>query len=399
MNLVYVSDQYWPTLSGVSVSIDSFRRELSNLGHNTYLLAPDYPGADDYDRKANDKTVFRFRSHKPIFNDENRLVYKSEKKRVCQLLNAIKPDLIHVHTEFSLGQIASSFAVRYGIPLVMTAHTNYEELVNHYIPFVPSKVARYYCRAKMRRVYNKANTVIVPTSLMELLLSLYFVSKPIVVIPTGIDKADFHNTNNSAASICKTYPRLKDKRILFFAGRLGREKNITFLMDVLQRLLPDHADLMLVISGSGPAKQELQDYAEGKGVAANVVFTGFIERQRLKDFYSLADIFVFASKVESQGLVVLEAMTCGIPVVAIGKMGTREVMGGDSGGFMVDDDLEMFAEKVGLLLSDRSVYRSKSLEALRHAQNWRIHVQVARMHKLYQSLVMKFRNKRCGRTL
>ena len=106
-------------------------------------------------------------------------------------------------------------------PLIMTAHTNWEELIHLYIPFIPVTVARLYCRYFMRKTYNKADTVIVPTSLMELLLNLYFVRKPIRVLPTGIDKDDFDMMNigydKSQSEIFNEYPQLVNKQILFFA--------------------------------------------------------------------------------------------------------------------------------------------------------------------------------------
>ena len=134
------------------------------------------------------------------------------------------------------------------------------------------------------------------------------------------------------------------------------------MIDVLKKLLPDNPNIILLISGDGPAREEIKKYAFDHGVLEHIVFTGFVERLKLKNFYSLATVFVFASKVESQGMVVLESMACGTPVVAIGKMGTREVMGGDSGGFMVDDELETFVEGVKVLLNDALLYKIKAEE-------------------------------------
>ena len=111
------------------------------------------------------------------------------------------------------------------------------------------------------------------------------------------------------------------------------------------------------------------------GLEPNVVMVGFIPHDRLKAYYGLAEAFVFASKVESQGLVVLEAMRCGLPVVAIGKMGTREVMGGSNGGFMVDDDMDEFLASVAALLDDQDLREAKRMEALVHASKWTMHAQ------------------------
>ena len=146
---------------------------------------------------------------------------------------------------------------------------------------------------------------------------------------------------------------------------------------------------MLVISGDGAARKELEDYALQKEVVEQILFTGFIERPHLKNLYTIADVFVFASKVESQGMVALESMACGTPVVAIGKMGIREVMGGDFGGFMVDDDLNTFTEKVEELLVNHEMHRLKSKEARKHVDKWTIDLQAVKMIRLYQTLIVK----------
>jgi 1,2-diacylglycerol 3-alpha-glucosyltransferase len=387
MRIAYVSDQYWPVVSGVPVSIDAFRDELEKKGHEVYLLVPDYPGAKEFDESKNLRRIFRFRSFKLFFKDNNRLVRISEKKNVYKVLDKIKPDIIHVHTEFILSKIAISYARKNKIPVYITSHTNWEELVALYFPFVPERLARIYCRIHMRTMLNRADTIITPTSLMEVLLNLYYIRKPIRVIPTGIVREDFKKIklNGEIPHVLKEYPQLINKKILFFAGRIGKEKNIPFLIDMLKKVLWKNENTMLIIAGDGPAKEGLMTYAKNKGLDKNIIFTGFVERNKLAEFYSIADVFVFASKVESQGLVVLEAMSCGTPVVAIGKMGTREVMGGDNGGYMVDDDMEQFVERVSLLLNDEALHECKSIEALHHADKWTIDVFANKMLRLYQS--------------
>jgi 1,2-diacylglycerol 3-alpha-glucosyltransferase len=388
MTIVYFSDQYWPSISGVSVSVDAFKKQLCLMGHRVILVVPDYPGAGAFDNNHQTKDVYRFKSHKIAFNDENRLVYWSEKKKIFALLDSLQPKIIHVHTEFTLGKIGTSYAKKRRIKLVMTAHTNWEDIVEHYVPIIPAGVAHLCCRLYMQFIYNKADTLVVPTSLMELLMGLYFVKSPVKVIPTGIDTCIFKDeTHHILPSLYASFPSLEGKRFLFFAGRLGKEKNIPFLIDVLVSLAPQHRNLMLVISGDGPAKTDLEEYAKSVGVADAILFTGYIERRKLQQFYCKAEVFVFASKVESQGMVVLEAMACGTPVVAIGKMGTREVMGGDAGGFMVDDDLHEFAEKVDLLLNNPEIRSVKAEEALRHAELWTMDVQAKKMLKLYRKLL------------
>ncbi|HPS57290.1 MAG TPA: glycosyltransferase [Spirochaetota bacterium] len=398
MNIAYVCDQYWPVISGVSVSNDMFKKHLEKLGCKVWFFVPDYPGAAELDKTMGNRDVFRFKSYPLFFNRENRLVFKMEKKNLYKALDSIKPDIIHAHSEFAIAVMANKYARKNNIPFIYTTHTNWEELASLYVPFLSNLIGRLYARHRLSRTWNKADLLIAPTSLMEVLLQYYMVKVPIKVLPTGVDKSDFVsktlNKKKARAIIIKRHPELKNKKILFFAGRIGMEKNIEFIINSLALLLPSMPDTRLIIAGDGPAKTDIMKYTADKGLSDKVTFTGFVARSSLKEYYYAADVFVFASKVESQGLVALEAMACGTPVVAIGKMGTREVMGGDNGGFMVDDDIDMFTEKVSLLLSDKKLHRIKTAEALRHVEKWTIETMAVKLLNIYKVLKVK---KNAGR--
>ena len=183
------------------------------------------------------------------------------------------------------------------------------------------------------------------------------------------------------------YPELKGKKILMYSGRLGKEKNLEFLLKVLRELMREIPDIILLYAGDGPYRSDLEKTVKKMGLAKNVVFTGFVVRSRMKELYALADIFVFASKTESQGLVTTEAMACKTPVVAIGIMGTRDVMNGDNGGFMVQDDLDEFTDKVRRLLTDPALYRKKSKEAYDYTQKWTIEHNALKMLELYKKYI------------
>lgn len=394
VNIVYVSDQYWPSVSGVPVSMDSFKENFATMGHTISLLVPDYPEAAVWDKDNNSNNIFRFRSRSIFFNKENRMVRGSEKKKIHAKLNAIKPDLIHIHTEFSMAKIVIKYARKNKIPLVLTAHTNWEELINEYVKFIPHKVARFYCRSLLRRVFNKVDRIIAPTTLMASRLHSYNVSSQIDVIPTGVNvkhfsRKTFNGKINVNYKLEMIADRVRDYKTLMYVGRLGKEKNIKFLIDVFHKLTETHNDIKFVIVGGGPSRNELQAYVRHLGLEDLVLFTGFVEREMLKDFYSLAYVFIFGSKVESQGLVILESMTCGTPVVAIGEMGTRALMRRGRGGFMVEDNIDLFIEKVDLLLSNPEVYRSKAAEALQEAKEWGSEIMSERVLTLYEDLLIE----------
>ena len=169
---------------------------------------------------------------------------------------------------------------------------------------------------------------------------------------------------------------------------MGKEKNIKFLLDSFYKLSKNYSYLKLIIVGDGPAKAELEDYSKELGLSDSIIFTGFVERNRLLHFYSMAHVFIFASKVESQGLVILESMTCGTPVVAIGEMGTTALMHEGLGGFMVNDNLELFTEKVELLLNDSIIHLQKSKEAIILAQKWGIDLMSNKIMEVYEELLI-----------
>ena len=126
-----------PSISGVCVSMDSFRKQFTKMGHNVFMLVPDYPQAAEFDQRTKTENIYRFKSYKLPFNDENHLVFKTERRNIFKVLDSIKPDVIHIHTEFAMNKMATAYAKKHSVPLVMTAHTNWEELIHHYLPIIP----------------------------------------------------------------------------------------------------------------------------------------------------------------------------------------------------------------------------------------------------------------------
>ena len=390
MKIVYATDTYWPRINGVTVSIASYKKRLESHGHEVHVITPYYPNCDD-----EEENIHRFSSYKLLFTNqaEDRLVYPWKKKKVHKKLEEIKPDIIHIQTEFTVGIMAMKYGIKNDIPIITTSHTYFEEYINIYFPFLPKRLARTYARGRVRKFHNKANAVIAPTERMKNVLLGYDLEKPIHVIPTGISKKDFGDLskkdekNNS--HLYKKYPKLKGKKILSYVGRIGAEKNIYFLFDVIKQLKEKFPEIVLLLAGDGPQRDELKKFVKNHNLTKNIIFLGYIDWSKIKHVYALSDIFIFSSKTETQGLVTIEAMMCKTPVVALGIMGTLDVMQGDNGGFMVDEDLDIFTEKVNLLLTDSSLYKKKSDEAFKYAQNWTLKKTTEKMEQLYTSIFNK----------
>ena len=390
MKIVYATDNYWPRTSGIAVSIDAFRDALVDLGHEVYIFAPDYPGAREFDRKAGNANVYRFPSLKLFFLDEDRLVSPLQKRAIYTAMTSIGPDIIHAHTEFNMGIYSSRYAGKNNIPLVFTVHTHWDEYGN-YVSLFPNFITQRVGVNIRRFPFKYGDLVIAPSDAMKAILLSRCTTKPIRTVPTGIAKNDFGGaiTANRCdiREIINSEIDLTGKKVLLFVGRIGIEKNIGFLIDVVERIVPLVPNVLLMIVGDGPFRSSLEGLVKQRDLERYVFFAGYIPREKLKHVYAFADVFVFASKTETQGLVILESMQCGTPVVAIGELGTKDILRNDTGGFMVHDDIDEFCQRTLLLLKNQDVYRKKSGEATEYARSWTSETTALKMQALYESVL------------
>lgn len=392
MKVAFTSDVYWPRVNGVTVSTTIFLNELRKLGHDVRLWAPEYPmeREDDYPSR-HDEGVTRLKSFGLFFTKEDRLPRLTQQRRLFKELDAFAPDLLHVQTEFMLMDMAKRYSRSRGIPMIQTCHTYFEQYIAFYFPWSPVWFARRLARWLTYRWFRHADAIIVPTEPMKKVLRSYGITSPIAVVPTGIPEEEFHGVDKDREKKHSLWyqrlPQIKGHPVLLYVGRLAQEKNVDFLLDVIERVRRDVPDALLVAAGSGPYLETFQANIETRGLGNCVVYAGHVDRDSLKHLYTLADVFTFASVTETQGLVTIEAMMCGTPAVAIGKMGTTVVMGGDNGGYMVEHDVEAFSQAVLKLLKDPVLYKAKSKEAKAHASLWTAHAMARRIEDFYRQVL------------
>jgi glycosyltransferase involved in cell wall biosynthesis len=308
-----LSDVYFPRVNGVSTSIQTFRRDLEAQGCNSVLVAPQYPQTRD-----DEPGILRVRSRYLPFDPEDRAVVASELKRVVRARGA-GFDLVHVHTPFLAHAVGVRLARRLGLPVVETYHTFFEEYFHHYLPFVPRAALRALARAVSRRQCNAVDAVIAPSPQMADVLREYGVRTEIRVIPTGLDLGRL--AGGDGERFRARHGIAPGRPVALTVGRVAFEKNIRFLIAMLERVRHAIPDVLLVIAGEGPALPALKREVGERGLAGHVCFVGYLDRGGpLLDCYRSADVFVFASRTETQGLVLLEAMALGLPVVSTAVM-------------------------------------------------------------------------------
>lgn len=364
MRILMLSDVYFPRINGVSTSIQTFRRELQALGHEVTLVVPRYRDAD-----ADDADTVRVPSSVVPFDPEDRLMHPRALGALLGRLRKRRFDVIHIQTPFLAHYAGTRCARRWSIPCVESYHTFFEEYFLHYLPWIPASWTRAIARRLSRRQCNSLDGLVTPSTAMLRVLREYGVSTPAWVIPTGIDRS--HWPEGDGAKFRARHGIGADRPVLVHVGRVAFEKNIGFLLRVVATLRRDLPDVLLVIAGEGPAVPALRREASALGIEANVQFVGYQSRAGdLSNCYRAGDVFVFASRTETQGLVLIEAMALGVPIVSTAHMGTAEVLQEGEGAVIARDDVADFSASVARLLGDPDARAALGARGRAHARRW-----------------------------
>jgi glycosyltransferase involved in cell wall biosynthesis len=306
-------------------------------------------------------------------------------RRTLAALTQRKFDVVHIHTPFLAHYAGLRFAREQGAPVVATYHTLFEEYLHHYVPLLSRRITGGLARRFSRSQCNQLDAVIAPSQAMQQALLTYGISSRIEILPTGLPAERFQAGDGSAF---RRRHGLEEKRpLLLFVGRAAHEKNIGFLLEMMLELRKRSPDALLLIAGEGPAAHSLRAQTTRLGLDGAVRFLGYFDRGgELQDCYSAADVFVFSSLTETQGLVLLEAMAQGVPVVAIPRMGTIDILGPGLGCRHAPNDRKGFAEVVSGLLADRSALSALGAQARQYAETWASIRMAQRLAALYASL-------------
>lgn len=333
MNIGIFSDTYFPQLNGVATSIQTLSRELRKKGHNVYIFTP----YDPRQQHEPDENIFRLPSMPFLFVKNYRACFVCPPHILYKIHN-LHLDIIHTQTEFSMGFLGKVLSKALGIPMIHTYHTKYEDYV-HYIMnghLLSAESAREFSRI----FCNTATAVIAPTKKTADLLDSYGVTKPISIIPTGIDTSHFKKNRFSKEDVLALRQSLgleADTPVILSIGRIAKEKSIDVIIGALPKLLEKCPKTKMVIVGEGMEIENLQHYADSLGIGDHLLFTGGKSWEEIGLFYQLGDVFCSASLSETQGLTFAEAMAAGIPVVARRDECIENIITNGKTGLLFDD--------------------------------------------------------------
>jgi glycosyltransferase involved in cell wall biosynthesis len=379
VRVLFISDVYFPRVNGVSTSIRTFRQDLSALGIETLLVAPDYPSAAAVPAEEG---LLRVPSAAVPADPEDRRMRWHALTRALAALARARVDLVHIHTPFIAHYAGVRFARHAGLAAIATYHTFFEEYLHHYVPVLPRSLGRCAARLFTRAQCAQVQALIAPSEPMRAVLSEYGVTTPVHVLPTGLPVDRFCAGDGAAfrahAGIAPQRP------LLTYIGRVAHEKNIGFLIRMFMRVRAALPEALLVIAGEGPARSALRAQVSSAGLEPYVHFAGYLERaSALLDCYAAADVFVFASRTETQGLVLLEAMAQGTPVVSTAELGTRSVLLPESGAVVVPEETATFADAVVRLLRAPALRAELGARGRAYARRWSSAAMAHRLAELY----------------
>lgn len=383
MTIAFFCDTYLPTHNGVAVSVSTTAREMRARGHRVIIFAPRYQGFED-----DDLDVVRFPAT-PLFRVRDfpvawpMLPYFSV--LAWSRFLSEKFDVVHSHSPFILGTVGVRWAKYSGLPTVFTFHTLYHRYL-HYSPF-PEVMSRPYTLEKVRRYCRLCDQIVAPSHAIERVVNRFSPDSKVAIIPTGIDTEKMQSGERKAGR--EAFGIAADERVLLYVGRLANEKNLEFLIRSLATLLTGSGaqSTRLMLVGDGMAKESLQLAAKELQVEDRVIFTGFVDGQKLLDCYAAADIFVFASRTETQGVCIAEALAAGLPCVVVGAMGAAECVEDNVEGFVVPPRDQRFAQAVQKLLDDPALLQRMSEAAQKKSATLSLASRVSTLLETYSNLI------------
>jgi len=388
MKIAMFTNNYVPHVGGVARSVKTLEDECRRHGHEVRIIAPEF-GSDAPGTRGDVLRVPAIRN----FHGSDFSVRLPLPSNVHSALRQFVPDLIHSHQPLLMGVTALREAWKIKAPIVFTHHTLYEEYI-HYLPLVDSPTLAPMlrrCAIKLATEYaNRCSQIIAPSASVRALLLNRGVTRPIEVIPTGIETRFFASGDGPLMRRKLGIP--PRTRVIGHVGRLVQEKNLPFLADAIKHLLHRDAHAVFLLVGDGSALPVVSKTLAAEQRAGRLITPGRMLGRDLADAYAAMDVFVFASKSETQGIVLAEAMAAGKPIVALDAPGVRDILRDGHNGIMLDHDASSaaFAAAIEQLFTDPAPHESYTAAAKSTAAEYSETHCAGRVIDLYQSVLDQY---------
>lgn len=384
MKIGFFTDGYLPQKNGVATTVAGFAKALQKRGHEVYIIAPKYPGYKDTERH-----VIRLTSIDVKQETDVRVAIYLPEKALRETLK-IDFDIVHGHSGGSISLLGWEVARRKNIPYVFTYHTLWSKYTHYFLkglivsPKMMETASRIFC--------NASDGIIAPSLRVKNELNSYGIKKPIFIVPNGLNISDFQkNKDNYLRKKCKIK---KENSIILYVGRIAKEKSIGHLIQGFSIVHKKVPNTSFVLVGEGPELHNLQKLAKDLEIEKDVHFVGGVNYQSIPKAFKSADVFAFASKTETQGMVVIEALTAGLPTVTVNAAPFKNLITNNHDGLLVKYTPQDFAEKIIQILTDKKLREKLSINAQKTAKNFSLESLTPQLENVYNYVIEKNKNEK-----
>lgn len=387
LRIAMFTNNYLPFIGGVPISIERLRRGLRTLQDSVMVVAPRYR-----DQPKNEDHVLRVPSLLSMGEEREFRLANIFLTRIRNRLKVFQPDIIHLHHPIWMGSLGMFIGHRLKVPVVYTYHTRLEHYA-HFVPLPGNLFRNLISHALIKRFANKCDAVIVPTDSTEEYLRMIGVKSIIFVQPTGIEYDRFQEVSDDQVRSLRESLGIQDETVFVSVARLSNEKNIDFMIDAIDSLRQrsDRPFRFLMI-GEGHQHDRLQQRIDELDLNQHFTLVGAVAPDEMATWYHLGDAFLFASKSETQGMVILEAMAAGLPVVAVRSSGIDDVVRQDFNGFKTPEKQDQWCSKVQQLLEDRTLRSEMAGNALAFAADYSIEQFARNTREIYALTLVRYHN-------
>ena len=381
MKIGLFTNNFRPLVNGLATSVEMFAQAFRRAGHDVTVVAPRYPGVPDCEEGVLRVPGFRAPTHHAY------VLPMAWWPGIASVVASLQLDVFHAQHPLLLGAAAARWARREKRPLVFTYHTHYDRYA-HYVPGPSHLVARLAMR-QAAVFADHADLVVAPGPAVVRTLRARGVQTRIAIVPTGVPL--LVNAAESARMACRRALGLDEGSPLCLAvGRLAREKNQTFLLRAFARILQNLPDARMVLVGEGDDRPRLDLLARTLGITGRVRFAGAVPHEAVGDYYQAADLFLFPSTSETQGIVVLEALAAGLPVVAVSSEAASELLSDGRGGNLTSEEPGSFARSAVGLWEEPQRRRSMAEAGRQIAEGYAPDACAARLLRLYEEILQSY---------